>query len=424
MCQSFLQTAFRTTFQGDSNMADKMSFVEGGTVTSPQGFKAGATYAGIKTYAEDKLDLGILASERPCTSAGVFTRNRIKSPSVLMTQAQLAKGKLRGVVVNSGVANTMVGEAGMKDAQEAVMLASQHTGLEFDELAICSTGVIGVELPMALIREGIPKIQLSDDGGSAFARSIMTTDTRHKEVAVSFEVDGTSMTLGGCAKGVGMIHPDMATMLCFLATDATVEKAFLQQALKGAVDNSFNMLSVDGDSSTNDTVLLYANGAAGNEPIWSDSPAATVFQGALNAVCVYLTRELARDGEGASRLLHVRVEGALNAEDARNAARTIVSSNLVKTAVHGSDPNWGRIAMALGRSGAEVDESKLALYVNDVCILWDGAAIPFHKESVVALMRGTEVSFRVNMGLGEASADAWGCAMSEEYVTINSAYTT
>jgi len=405
-------------------MAEEITLIEGGNVTSPQGFKAGATYAGIKTYAEDKLDLGLLLSEQPCTAAGVFTTNKVKSPSVVYTQEQLGKGKLRAVVANSGVANCMVGEPGMTDARETVELAARHLGLDTAEVAICSTGVIGVELPMALIREGIPKIQPSSDGGTAFARSIMTTDTRHKEIAVSFDVEGRKVTLAGCAKGVGMIHPNMATMLCFLTTDAAVEVQFLQQSLKAAADNSLNMLSIDFDTSTNDTALLYANGAAGNDPIWDTSPGARVFQKALNTVCVYLTRELARDGEGASRLLHVRVEGAKDLEDARNAARTIVSSNLVKTAVHGSDPNWGRVAAALGRSGAEVDESKLSLYVNGVCILDDGLAVPFHKDSVVALMRGQEVSFRLNLGLGAGHADAWGCAMSEDYVTINSAYTS
>jgi glutamate N-acetyltransferase/amino-acid N-acetyltransferase len=303
-------------------------------------------------------------------------------------------------------------------------MAARYLRLDEDEVAICSTGVIGAELPMALVREAMPRIKMSNENGRAFARAIMTTDTRPKYVAVNFEVEGKKATLGGCAKGVGMIHPNMATMLAFLTTDAAVEGEFLQKALKHAVDNSFNMLSVDGDTSTNDTVLLLANGAVGNDPIGGDSADARAFQDALHDVCQYLTRELARDGEGASRLLHIRIEDARSAEDARKAARTIVSSNLVKTAVHGADPNWGRVAAALGRSGADVDEKKLALYINDMCILWEGVQIPFHKDSVVAAMRGPEVSIRIKLGLGLGSADAWGCAMSEEYVTINSAYTT
>ena len=405
-------------------MAEEIRFVEGGTITTPQGFKAGATFAGMKTYAEDKLDLGLLCSERPCAAAGLFTANRVRSPSVVYTQEQLAKGRLRAVVANSGIANTMVGEQGMTDARGTAALAAKQLGLGADEVAVCSTGVIGVELPMALIRESMPRIELTHEGGAAFARAILTTDTRPKEVAVTFELGRRKATLGGCVKGAGMIHPNLATMLCFLTTDAAVEKGFLQQALKAAADNSFNMLSIDGDTSTNDMLLLYANGAAGNDPIRAGTPEATTFKEALDTVCVHLAKEMARDGEGASRLLHIRVEGAKSDEEARKAARTIVSSNLVKAAVHGSDPNWGRVMAALGRSGAEIDEKKLALYVNDVCIVWEGLAIPFHKDSVVATMRRPEVSFRLDLNLGGGSADAWGCSLSEEYITINSAYTT
>jgi glutamate N-acetyltransferase/amino-acid N-acetyltransferase len=405
-------------------MAEDIKYIEGGSVTSPKGFKAGATYAGMKTYAADKLDLGLLVSERLCASAGMFTTNRVKSPSVVLSQQQLAKGKLRAVVANSGIANCMVGEQGMTDAKETVGLAAKHLGLSSDEVAICSTGLIGTELPMALIRAAVPKIELSSDGGRAFSLAIMTTDTRPKSTAATFSVGGHRATIGGCAKGVGMIHPNMATMLAFLTTDVAVEQSYLQKALKEAVDSTFNMLSVDSDTSTNDTVLLLANGAIGNEPIKAGSVDAKAFEAALHAVCLYLAKEQARDGEGASRLLHVRVDGARTLDDARKAARTIVSSNLVKTAVHGSDPNWGRVAAALGRSGAEVDERKIALYINDVCILWEGIAIPFHKDSVVALMKGPEVSFRVELHLGNGSADAWGCSMSEQYVVVNSAYST
>ncbi len=405
-------------------MASEIRFVEGGTVTSPKGFRAGATFAGIKTHGEDKLDLGLLLSESPCTVAGIFTTNKIKSPSVLLAQERLAGAKLRAVVANSGIANTSVGEYGMKDAHETVELAARHLGLEPEEVAICSTGVIGVELPMALIRESMGKIGVSDEGGNPFARAIMTTDSHPKEVALTFEVGGKTATLGGCIKGAGMIHPNMATMLCFLTTDAAVERSFLQKALKEAADISLNMVSIDGDTSTNDTVLLYANGAVGNDPIWGDTPEAETFQRALDTACIHLAKEVARGGEGASRLLQIQVEGAKSTEDARKAARTIVSSNLVKTAVHGSDPNWGRVVAALGRSGAEVDEKKIALYINDVCIVWEGLPVPFHKDAVVAIMRGPEVSFRLELNLGDGNATAWGCGLSEEYVTINSAYTT
>jgi glutamate N-acetyltransferase/amino-acid N-acetyltransferase len=221
-----------------------------------------------------------------------------------------------------------------------------------------------------------------------------------------------------------MIHPNMATMLCFLTTDGEVESAFLQMALKQAVDSSLNMLSVDGDTSTNDTVLIFANGAAEAGVIEEGSPYGDLFQEALGQLCIYLTKELARDAEGASKLIEVTVDGATTDAAARLAARTIVSSSLVKSAVHGADPNWGRIIAALGRSGAEVDEDKIALYVNEVCIMEDGRPIPFHREGVVALMQGPEVSFRIKLNLGQGQARAWGCNLSEEYVTFNSAYTT
>ena len=277
---------------------------------------------------------------------------------------------------------------------------------------------------MSLIRTGVQKIELSKDGGPQVARAMMTTDTRPKEVAVGFEVDDSRVHLGGITKGSGMIHPNMATMLAFLATDAAVDPAFLRSALREAADTSFNMLTVDGDTSTNDTLLVMANGLAGNRPITSDSPDAARFREALLEVCIHLTREMARDGEGASRIITVEVAGARDTSDARRAARTIASSNLVKSAVYGADPNWGRVLAALGRIGAAVDEGRIDLYVNGVCIMQDGKPIPYHRDAVVVLMGGPEVTFRLDLNLGEGQATAWGCDLTEQYVIINSAYTT
>ncbi len=403
-------------------MAGDIKFLEGGTVTTPKGFSAGATYAGIKTYSEDKMDLGLLFSTAPSSVAGVFTTSVVKSPSVILTQERVSGGKARALVVNSGIANACVGEQGYADAKEATAEAAKHLGLKPEEVLMGSTGIIGVELPVALIRTGIGKIELSEDGGRDLARAILTTDTRPKTGAVSFDIDGQIVTVGGIAKGSGMIHPNMATMLCYLTTDAEVEESFLQRALKQAVDSSLNMLSVDGDSSTNDTVLLFANGAAGARV--QEGASGELFQQALDQLCVYLTKELARDGEGATKLIEVTVEGASDLDAARLAARTVVSSSLVKSAVHGADPNWGRIIAALGRSGADVQEEKVALYVNGVCLMEDGRPIPFHRDGVVALMQGPEVSFQVKLNLGKGRATAWGCDLSEGYVTINSAYTT
>jgi glutamate N-acetyltransferase / amino-acid N-acetyltransferase len=237
-------------------------------------------------------------------------------------------------------------------------------------------------------------------------------------------VEGRQVILGGVAKGSGMIHPNMATMLSFITTDAAVDQRFLQTALKEVADISYNMLTVDGDSSTNDTVLALANGLAGNQPVAAGSPGADTFKEALSQACIHLTRELARDGEGALHLIMVEVAGAKDAADARKAARTIAASSLVKSAVYGADPNWGRVLAALGRSGAAADENKIDLFVNGVCIMEAGSPIPFHRDAVVALMKGPEVTFRLQLNLGEGQATAWGCDLTQEYVIINSAYTT
>ena len=405
-------------------MAGSIDVVEGGTVTTVPGFLAGATYAGIKTYAEDKLDLGMILSETPCVAAGVFTTSTFKSPSVAVNREHLTHGPVRGLVVNSGIANAFVGEQGYKDAKETTMLAATQLGVQQEEVLVCSTGVTGVELPMALIRSGIPQIQLFPDGGSQLARAMMTTDTRPKEVAVTFEVGGRQAHIGGVTKGGGMIHPNMATMLAFVTTDAVVDRNFLETALKQAADASFNMLTVDGDTSPNDTLLVLANGLAANQSIAMGSPDAGIFQAALTQACINLTRQMASDGEGATRRIEVEVAGAKDTQDARKAARTIVSSSLVKSAVYGSDPNWGRVIAALGRSGAAAEETKVDLFVNDVCIMQEGKPIPFHRDAVVALMRGPEVTFRLDLNLGDGQATAWGCDLTEEYVVINSAYTT
>ena len=406
-------------------MAGAIEFVDGGTITTPQGFMAGATYAGLKTFAEDKLDLCILLSELPCATAGVFTTSAIRSSTVTVNQERLAQGiPMRGLIVNAGIANTCVGEQGYIDAVGMTGLAATKTGVTPEEVLVCSTGVIGVELPMSLIRDGVQQIELLGNGGPDMARAIMTTDTRPKETAVSFELGGRQVHLGGIAKGSGMIHPNMATMLSFLTTDAAVEPGFLQATLSEVADETYNMLTVDGDSSTNDTVLVMANGAAGNAVITSDSPEAETFVRALREVCTYLTMELARDGEGATHLIIVEVAGAADTADARRAAKTVASSSLVKAAVFGADPNWGRLMMALGRSGAAAEEEKVDLFVNGVCIMEAGKPIPFHRDAVVALMKRPEVTFRLQLNLGDGDATAWGCDLTEEYVIINSAYTT
>jgi len=404
-------------------MASEITVIPDGSVTSPQGFTSGATYAGIRAYAPGKVDLGILFSEHPTTAAGTYSTNKILSPSVTVTKESVAGGATRGVIVNSGCANCAVGDQGYTDAQEMASLAAGVLGVDPSSMAASSTGIIGVELPMGLIRNAVGNIEQSPDGGHDFARSILTTDTVTKEIAVSFSVGGKTVTLAGCAKGSGMIHPNMATMLSYLTTDAQVDAGFLQETLGVVVDSTFNMIDIDGDSSTNDTVLLLANGAAG-VALSKGTPDGETFAAALREVCTHLAREMVKDGEGATKLIEVTVEGAESVSDARLAARSIASSILVKTAIHGNDPNWGRIMMALGKSGAEMVEKNIGLYINDICIMESGLPIPVFRESLIASMQGTEVRILAKLNIGSGAATGWGCNMSEEFVTFNSAYTT
>lgn len=406
-------------------MVAMVELINDGSVTSAKGFTAGGTYAGLKTQGEGVLDLGILLSDTPANLAATFSTNKVLSPSVVLSRQRAQRGAARGVVANSGCANCCVGEQGLTDAAELTELAAAHTGVAPEDMLVCSTGMIGVELPMALLRQNVGNVRLSADGGHDFARSIMTTDTRHKDIAVSVDLDGRKAIIGGAAKGVGMIHPNMATMLAFVATDAPVEQGFLQAALSRAVDASFNMCSVDGDQSTNDTALAFANGQAGGAEVVAGTPAADAFEDALTYVCQSLAKEMVRDGEGAKKLIEVTVGGANSLADARKAARDISTSSLVKAMVHGNDPNWGRIMMALGKSGADMVESQIDIFVDDIQIVQDGIAIPFYRDAVVSAMASSpDVRFRVNLNMGAHDATAWGCDLTEEYVTFNSAYST
>jgi len=403
-------------------MTADIELIPDGTVSSPKGFSAGAVFAGINKYSRHKLDLGILLSEAPCITAGLFTENRMKAAPVLLCRQKLPGNTVKAVVVNSGCANAGTGEQGMTDAIAMTEAAAEMIEVNPQDVLIASTGVIGRKLPLDSIKSALENIKLAPDGGNTLAKAIMTTDTTTKEVAV--RVDGNDFIIGGIAKGSGMIHPQLGTLLCFLATDARVNPDFLTTALKKAVDISFNMVSIDGDTSPNDTVLLMANGLAGNTAIIQDTAQADVFQQALDHACIHLAKDIARDGEGAGKLIEVMVRGAANTADARSAARTVVSSPLVKAAIHGNDPNWGRIIAAAGRSGASLVESKLDLYIGGVCLIMEGNPIPFNMDDIVDILKGDEVSIDLNLNLGEATATAWGCDLSEEYVTINSQYTT
>jgi len=399
-------------------------FLPEGTVTSPEGFFAGAIYAGISKKAKDKPDLGILFSEAPCVATAVFTTNRLKAAPVVLSQQRLKQGRAGAVVVNSGCANAFTGDRGLRNAAEMAKLTAEGIGILPEDVLVASTGVIGAPLPMKRITSGIEQVILSRDGGHELARAIMTTDTFAKETAVVVRAGDSKFTIGGVAKGSGMIHPDLATMLCFLTTDATVELDFLKKVLKKAVDISFNMISIDGDTSPNDMVLLMANGLALSEPLSAGSAQANAFQQGLEQVCLYLAKCIARDGEGATKLIEVTVSGAPTSAEARLAARMVVSSSLVKAAVHGADPNWGRVMAAVGRSGVEVVEAKVDLYISDIPVVKAGKPLPFNKRGIIQLLKGKEVSLSLNLNLGSGKATAWGCDLSEEYVTINSQYMT
>ena len=405
-------------------MAAKFQLVPGGTVTTPAGFSAGAVHAGIKTRGDRVLDLGILYSEVSCTAAGVLTTNKVKAAPVLVCQERLAGRKARAVVVNSGCANACTSEQGLADAQEMTSLVAKKLSIPAAEVLVASTGVIGVPLPMPRVRTGIERIVMSRDGGHQLARAILTTDSNPKQIAVSTKVNNTKITVGGIAKGAGMIFPNMATLLCFLTTDARLDPRLAEWALRGAVDASFNMISVDNDTSTNDTVILMASGLAGNQPIKDGTADAEAFKAALQEVCVYLAKRVVRGGEGATRLIEVRVEGAASEQDARLAARAVASSSLVKAAVHGADPNWGRILAAVGRSGAEVDQSRVDLYLDEINLLKAGSPVQFDVEKARHILKREEVPVRVCLNLGGDAAVGWGCDLSADYVTINSAYAT
>jgi glutamate N-acetyltransferase/amino-acid N-acetyltransferase len=405
-------------------METQLIDVPDGTITTPQGFLAGATEAGIRDPAPGHLDLALLTSERRCAAAAVYTTNRFQAAPIGVTQRHLADGQAQAVIANSGCANALTGRQGLRDAKVMAELAAAKLGVGVEDVVVASTGVTGWAMPMERIRAGVGHIIPTEDGGDAFAHAIMTTDTVAKQAAVRFEHDGVAYAVGGAAKGSGMIHVDMATMLAFLTTDAPVDPGVVPSLLRETVDASFNMLTIDGDTSTNDMVLLLANGAAGGKSIGARHPALAVIGAALQHVATALTRKLARDGEGASKLLEVRVSGGRSAEEARRAAKAVAGSMLVKAAVYGCDPNWGRVLVALGYSGARVREDRLVMSIQDVEVCRDGAPVPFDEAALSQALTHSEVHLDIELGAGRSSATAWGCDLTPEYVRINSEYTT
>jgi glutamate N-acetyltransferase/amino-acid N-acetyltransferase len=398
------------------------STISGG-VTTPRGFRAAGISAGIK--ANGNADLALLVSDTPARGAAVFTTNKVQAAGVLVSREHLAKsgGAVRAVIVNSGCANACTGDAGMRDAREMTELAAKAVGCPVDQVLVASTGVIGVALPMDKVRGGVSKAfrALGADQGSAASRAIMTTDPFPKESAAQMAIGSGTISIGGMCKGSGMIEPMLATMLGFVTTDADVPAALLSRALKEAVDESFNAITVDGDCSTNDCVMLLANGASG---VAIDEKSYAAFVDGLRAVCRELAMGIVRGGEGATKLVTVKVTGGASAAEARKAAKTIANSLLVKTAIHGGDPNWGRLICAAGRAGVAFDASKAAVTIGSIVLYKDGQPHDDLAPKAAEYLKGRDLEVGVDLGSGSASSTVWTCDLSAEYVRINADYRT
>ena len=405
-----------------------MDFVENGGVTSPAGFQAAGIVCGLKR--NQAADLALLVSDQPCHFAGTFTSNLFPAAPVQLCKERVLKQEsVRAVVVNSGVANACVGRGGYDDAVKMAEITAEKLGFKPEEVMVSSTGRIGTRLPMDIIEKGIgiAAAELSYEGGAAAAKAIMTTDTRPKELAVSFLVNGKKVTIGGMCKGAGMIAPLMtvphATMLCYITTDAELSNGFLSEMLGESVSESFNRVTVDGDMSTNDTVLIFSNGVSGVK-IEPGTPAAESFRTALNIVTVNLARAIAMDGEGATKFVSIEVTGAASDGEAEDCARTIANSMLCKTAWFGCDPNWGRVLAAAGRSGATFSPENVSLDYDDMPVVRNGVDAGTQEKELCEVMAKSEFTIHLNLGEGNGKFNVWTCDISHEYVTINADYHT
>lgn len=394
-------------------------------ITGPKGFFAAGVHSGIKKM---KKDLALIYSDAPANAAGIFTTNKVPAAPVMVDKQQLdISSTFRAILVNSGNANACTGERGYEDAWTMVRETANALGIGQREVLVSSTGVIGQYLPMDRIQSGIQEAAsyLDADGHTAAAEAIMTTDKFSKELAVRVAVNGVDVTIGGMAKGSGMIAPNMATMLAFITTDANISPALLHSSLKEAADHSFNRITVDGDTSTNDMVLILANGRAGNrELVSSDDPAFGPFYDALEYLLVRLSKMIVLDGEGATKFVEINVGGALSEEDAVQAARSIANSNLVKTAINGEDANWGRILAAVGYSGANFRPENVEISFDEVPILRQGYLIDFSEEDAKRVLKQKEIRINVDLNEGGSSACFWTCDLSKDYVAINANYRT
>lgn len=396
-----------------------------GSITTPQGFRAGGLHCGLKKT--DRHDLGVIVCDVPASAAGVYTLNAFQAAPLKVTQEGIAvAGKLQAMVVNSGNANACTGQQGEADAREMRAATAQALGLAEHLVGVTSTGVIGELLPMEKVRSGIARLpgSLKLDGGSDFCQAILTTDLVQKMTCAEVLIDGKPIYIAGAAKGSGMIHPNMATMLGFMTTDAQVDSEDLQKLLSAITDSTFNMITVDGDTSTNDMVVVMASGLAGERKLNSEHPDWAAYVAAFQYVGEYLAKAIARDGEGATKLIEVQVVGAATENAARAIAKTIVGSSLVKSACFGADANWGRIIAATGRSGQAVNVDTVDIRLGDFTVLEQSRPVKFDEEQAAEYLKGELVVIFVNLHMGAEQATAWGCDLTYEYIRINAAYRT
>lgn len=397
-----------------------LKFIDGG-VTAALGFQASGVKARIKY---DKRDVAVIYSEAPASAAGVFTTNKVKAAPVVLSMEHLADGAAQAVVVNSGYANACTGADGRAIAREMAAVTAKGLNIKSEEVIVASTGVIGQQIPMERLIPGIAKaiVELAAEGGDHAAEAIMTTDTVPKKAAVQFQLAGKTITIGGIAKGSGMINPHMATMLSFLTSDVSISPAMLAKALKYAADRSFNMVTVDGDTSTNDSLVILANGLAGNDLIAAEDANFNIFRNALLDLCVSLAKMIARDGEGATKLVEIKVQRADSYESGKNVAMAVANSNLVKTAIFGEDANWGRIICAIGYAGVDVDPGKIDIFIGDEKMAEAGSGLNFSEERAKEILQAKEVTITIDLHMGDTDVTAWTCDFSYDYVKINADY--
>ncbi|MED5018423.1 bifunctional glutamate N-acetyltransferase/amino-acid acetyltransferase ArgJ [Paenibacillus chibensis] len=405
---------------------DKFTAVQGGSIITPKGFSAGGLHCGLKKT--DRHDLGAILCEVPAVAAAVYTTNVFQAAPLKVTRESLHNGRLQAVVVNSGNANACTGQQGEADAYTMRAEAARHLGVEIEDVAVASTGVIGELLKMDRVTTGIAglpqRLSSEANGAEDFTQAILTTDLVKKEACVSVNVNGKEVTIAGAAKGSGMIHPNMATMLAFMTTDAVVGEDVLQRLLRQATDVTFNMITVDGDTSTNDMLIAMASGLAGNEELSPSHPDWEAFAAGFTYVCQVLAQAIARDGEGATKLVEVDVNGAVSDLSARAIAKTVIGSSLVKSAVFGADANWGRIIAAVGRAGEPVNPETVDIHIGDISVLEGSRPVAFDEDAALAYLKGDTVRIVVDLHHGEGKATAWGCDLTYDYVRINAAYRT